>query len=484
MIELLKHNLAPLMFVGLILGMGIGYPAAFSLAAVGLFFAVIGIELGLMQPTLLNALTYNLFSVVSNDLLLAIPFFTLMGAILERSGLAEDLLEGFGQLFGGMRGGLSYAVIIVGAVLGAITGTVAASVIAMGLISLPIMMKYGYSVRHATGVIAASGTVTQLVPPSLVLVVLADQLGRSVGDMYLGAIGPSMIQIGLFCIWVWIVGMIWPNDVPPLPPEARTLHGWALFWKCVRGMVPSLVLIFVVLGTIFMGLATPTESGAMGVVGAMVLARLNGRMTKDLLVQSMETTMRITSMVVFILIGSRVFSLVFQGVNGREWIEGLLTSMPGGQVGFLIFVNLFVFFLAFFLDFFEIAFIIIPLLAPAAEKLGIDLIWFGVLLGANMQTSFMHPPFGFALFYLRGIAPREVKSSDIYWGALPWVALQLILCAIIILFPQSVTYFLDKPKTDAPKLEIQVAPPSFGGSSFGNGPSIPVLPPSPSPSGK
>jgi tripartite ATP-independent transporter DctM subunit len=480
MTEVLKHNLAPLMFVGLIVGMGIGYPAAFSLAAIGLGFAVAGIQLGLMGPELLGALAYNLFSVLSNDLLLAIPFFTLMGAILERSGLAEDLLEGFGQLFGGLRGGLSYAVIIVGAILGAITGTVAASVIAMGLIALPVMTKYGYSIRHATGVIAASGTVTQLVPPSLVLVVLADQLGKSVGDMYLGAIGPSIIQILLFCFWVWIVTMIWPASVPALPPEARTLRGWPLIWKCTRGMVPSLALIFVVLGTIFMGLATPTESGAMGVVGAILLAYANGKFSKALLVQGMETTMRITAMVVFILIGSRVFSLVFQGVGGKDWLEGLLTTLPGGQVGFLIFVNLFVFVLAFFLDFFEIAFIVIPLLTPAAEKLGIDLIWFGVLLGANMQTSFMHPPFGFALFYLRGIAPKEVKSSDIYWGAIPWVFLQLILVAIVIFFPKSVTYFLDKPKINPSKVEIRIEPPSFGspGSSpYGLPPALEIPPP-------
>ena len=476
MAELIKHNLAPLMFMGLVVGLAIGYPAAFSLGAIGLVFAVVGIQFGLMGPELLGVLAYNLFGVLSNELLLAIPFFTLMGAILERSGLAEDLLEGFGQLFGGLRGGLSYAVIIVGAILGAITGTVAASVIAMALIALPVMMRYGYSVRHATGVIAASGTVTQLIPPALVLVVLADQLGKPVGDMYLGAIGPSIIQVALFCVWVAIVSIIWPNAVPPLPPEARTLRGWALARKCIRGMVPSLALIFVVLGTIFMGLATPTESGAMGVVGAIILAYANGRFSNKLLIEGMETTMRITAMVVFILIGARVFSLVFQGVGGKEWLEGWLTSLPGGQVGFLIFVNLFVFVLAFFLDFFEIAFIVIPLLAPAAEKLGIDLIWFGVLLGATMQTSFMHPPFGFALFYLRGVAPKEVKSSDIYWGAVPWVFLQLILVAIVIFFPKSVTYLLEKPKVDPSKVEIRIEPPSFGvpaGSPFGAPPNLP-----------
>ena len=488
MIEFVTHNMAPLMFAGLVFGMIIGYPAAFSIAAVGLIFGFVGVELGLIRPDFLGNLTFQMYAVISNDLLLAIPFFTLMGTILERCGLAEDLLEGFGQLFGGLRGGLSYAVIIVGAVLGAITGTVAASVIAMGLISLPVMLKYGYSKRHATGVIAASGTITQLVPPSLVLVVLADQLGRSVGDMYKGAIGPSLIQIALFMGWVAILSVLRPLDVPALPPEARTLRGWPLFWKCTKGMVPSLILIFLVLGTIFMGLATPTEAGAMGVVGALVLAAINRRLTWQLLWQGMETTMKITAFVVFILLGARTFSLVFQGVGGKEWIEGLLTALPGGVTGFLIFVNVFVFILAFFLDFFEIAFIIIPLLAPVAEKLGIDLIWFGVLLGANMQTSFMHPPFGFALFYLRGIAPRsQVPSSDIYWGAIPWVVLQLMLCAILIFWPTSVTYFLDKPPVVDPKnIEIQI--PSFGkdggvgfqlpplGSGFGQGPSLPGFP--------
>jgi tripartite ATP-independent transporter DctM subunit len=485
-IEFVTHNMAPLMFAGLVFGMIIGYPAAFSIAAVGLFFGVIGIELGLIRPDFLGNLTYQIYGVISNDLLLAIPFFTLMGAILERCGLAEDLLEGFGQLFGGLRGGLSYAVILVGVVIGAITGTVAASVIAMGLISLPVMLKYGYSVRHTTGVIAAAGTITQLVPPSLVLVVLADQLGRSVGDMYLGAIGPSIIQTLLFMSWVFILSIIRPHEVPALPPEARTLRGWALAWKCTKGMVPSLVLIFLVLGTIFMGLATPTEAGAMGVVGALVLAAINRRLSWPLLWQGMETTMRITAFVVFILLGARTFSLVFQGVGGKEWIEHLLTSLPGGQSGFLIFVNVFVFILAFFLDFFEIAFIVIPLLAPAAEKLGIDLIWFGVLLGANIQTSFMHPPFGFALFYLRGIAPRDtVPSSDIYWGAIPWVVLQLMLVAIVIYWPGSVTYWIDSgPKMDPSKIEIRL--PNFEGGpglSFppGGGLNLPGLPSGPPP---
>jgi tripartite ATP-independent transporter DctM subunit len=457
MIHFIRENMAPLMFGGMILFMLVGYPAAFSLAAVGLFFAFIGIELGLIHPDFLGNLTYQLFGIVSNDLLLAIPFFTFMGAILERCGLAEDLLDSIGQLFGPVRAGLSYAVIFVGAILGAITGTVAASVIAMAVIAMPVMTRYGYSVRHTTGVIAASGTITQLIPPSLVLVILADQLGRSVGDMYKGAIGPSLIQIGLFCAFVFLVSLIRPQDVPALPPEARTLKGWALWGKCLRGIIPSLGLIFLVLGTIFMGLATPTEAGALGAVGAILLAAFNRTLSWQLVYQGMSVTMRLTAMVVYILIGARVFSLVFQGVGGKEWIEGMLTALPGGQTGFLVFVNIFIFLVAFFLDFFEIAFIIIPLLAPVADKLGIDLIWFGVLVCANVQTSFMHPPFGFALFYLRGIAPKSVKSSDIYWGAVPWVVMQVLLVIILIFWPGSVTYWLDRgPKVDPSTIKIEI----------------------------
>ena len=454
-----RDNMAPLMFAGMIVFMLIGYPAAFSLAATGLFFGFVGIELGLIHPDFLGNLTYQLFGIISNDLLLAIPFFTFMGAILERSGLAEDLLDSIGQLFGPIRGGLSYAVIIVGAILGAITGTVAASVIAMGVIAMQPMLKYGYSTRHTMGVIAASGTITQLIPPSLVLIVLADQLGRSVGDMYAGAIGPSLIQIVLFCLWVAIVSIVWPKDVPALPPEARTLSGLALLIKCLLGVIPSLGLIFLVLGTIFLGLATPTEAGAMGAVGALALAAANRRLTYPLLYQAMATTMRITAMVIFILIGARTFSLVFQGVGGKIWIEDLLSSLPGGQIGFLLFVNVFIFVIAFFLDFFEIAFIIIPLLAPVAAKLGIDLVWFGVLICANIQTSFMHPPFGYALFYLRGIAPPSVKSSEIYWGAIPWLCLQLVLVLILIFWPQSVTHWITHDVSIDPSRIIDLPPP-------------------------
>ena len=434
--------LAPAMFAGLIAFLLVGFPVTFSLMALGLTFGLVAIEVGYFDLVFLQALPYRVFGIMANDLLLAIPFFTFMGVILERSGLAEDLLEGIGQAFGKVPGGLAYAVIIVGAILGAITGTVAASVIAMGMISLPIMMKYGYDMKIATGSIAASGTITQVIPPSLVLIVLADQLGVSVGDMYLGAIGPSVAQILIFMAFILVVSLLAPHRVPPLPPEARTLRGWPLLWTITRGIVPSLALIFLVLGTIFLGLATPTEAGAMGVVGAIALAVANRRFSIPLMWSAMDQTMRITAMVVFILVGATVFSLVFQGVNGGKWIEHMLSGLPGGAIGFLIFVNIFIFFLAFFLDFFEIVFIVVPLLVPVAVSFDINLVWFGLMICVNMQTAFMHPPFGFALFYLRGIAPPEVKSRDIYLGSIPWIGLQLILVAALIFYPEMVTSFL------------------------------------------
>jgi tripartite ATP-independent transporter DctM subunit len=453
------ESFAPLMFAGLIIVLLIGFPVAFSLSALGLGCGFYAVWMGWFPASFMNALPLNVFGILSNDLLLAIPFFTLMGTILEKCGLAEDMLDSMGQLFGPVRGGLGYSVIIVGFILGAITGTVAGQVIAMAMISLPVMMRWGYNMRYATGVLAASGTITQLVPPSLVLVVLADQLGKSVGDMYKGAWGPSILQVLLFLLYTFILSRVKPQYVPGVPKESRTLQGWALWAKCLRGIVPSAVLIFLVLGSmgglpgITTAVCTPTEAGAMGAMGAFVLAALHKRLTWPLIKEAVLGTMRITAMVVFILIGSRVFSLVFQGVEGGRWIEGMLTGLPGGQLGFLIVVNIFIFFLAFFLDFFEIAFIIIPFLAPVAAKLGIDLVWFGVMICVNMQTSFMHPPFGFALFYLRGIAdtlyknkalPRKVESKDIYLGAIPWVLMQLVLVAIVIFFPQTVTVFLDK----------------------------------------
>jgi len=598
MIAFIIENMAPIMFVSLVVFLLLGYPAAFSLAAVGLLYALIGIELGQFHPDFLQAMPERVYGVMNNDTLLAIPFFTFMGLILERSGMAEDLLDTIGQLFGTVRGGLAYAVIFVGALLAATTGVVAASVISMGLISLPIMLRYGYDRRVASGVIAASGTLAQIIPPSLVLIVMADQLGRSVGDMYEGAFIPGIVLALLYATYVFILSVFAPKAVPGLPLEAQTLREpdtarnklilpvaalsaayaawliavrWGLFdWTApafdaiglgsairqgfwfvillgiltqpfvgivrtmtmslylvvvgsvaialfamsyadVKGgadfvvltmtitvivafvlavinkllrlkllsklaeqvvfvMVPPLGLVFLVLGTIFIGVATPTEGGAMGASGAIILALMKRRLSFDLTRQAVESTAKLSAFVIFILVGARVFSLTFYGVDGHRWVEEMLVSLPGGQTGFLIFTNAFIFVLAFFLDFFELAFIVIPLLAPAAERLGIDLIWFGVMLGVNMQTSFMHPPFGFALFYLRSVAPKDsyidrvsgkrmepVTTGQIYWGAVPFVFIQIIMVALVIAFPAMVMHYKGVAQTiDPSKIQIDL----------------------------
>jgi TRAP-type mannitol/chloroaromatic compound transport system permease large subunit len=534
MTAFLVANLAPIMFGSLIIFLLFGYPVAFSLAACGLFFGFVGIELGTINPAFLQSLPLRMFGIMQNDTLLAIPFFTFMGLILERSGMAEDLLDTIGQLFGPIRGGLAYAVILVGAMLAATTGVVAASVISMGLISLPIMLRYGYDRRVATGVIAASGTLAQIIPPSLVLIILADQLGKSVGDLYAGAFVPGFVLTGLYVGYILLVSLIKPSYVPALPAEARTIReddgtsglrslgiltvlsviaavafaktrpeGTPLDEKIVVSMcvgvgvafvaavlnkatklgllsrmaervtfvlIPPLALIFLVLGTIFLGIATPTEGGAMGAVGALVMAIARRRIDLKLMRQAMDSTMKLSCFVLFILVGATVFSLAFQGADGPIWVEHLLTGLPGGQLGFLIVVNILVFLLAFFLDFFELAFIIIPLVGPVAEKLGIDLVWFGVLLAVNMQTSFMHPPFGFALFYLRSVAPnddytdkitkkpiKKVTIEQIYWGSVPFVLIQILMVGLIIAFPGLVsTNATQGPAIDADKVLMQM----------------------------
>ncbi|MDR6830229.1 TRAP-type mannitol/chloroaromatic compound transport system permease large subunit [Bosea sp. BE271] len=548
--DFLRVNMAPVMFAALVVFLLLGYPVAFALAANGLLFALIGIELGLFQENFLQALPERIYGTMNNDVLLAVPFFTFMGLILERSGMAEDLLDTIGQLFGPVRGGLAYAVVFVGALLAATTGVVAASVISMGLISLPIMLRYGYDRRLASGVIAASGTLAQIIPPSLVLIVLADQLGRSVGDMYEGAFIPGLVLSAMYAGYVFLITMVYPNRAPGLPPEAQTLrdadgktrrfsllvvtvisltlaYGYMKLFTTVKAgadfvvltmslmvavafviallnkllklnllsrmteqvifvMVPPLALIFLVLGTIFIGVATPTEGGAMGATGAILLAISKRRLSFELLRQAVESTAKLSAFVLFILVGARVFSLTFYGVNGHLWVEHLLVGLPGGATGFLIVVNVMVFLLAFFLDFFELAFIVVPLLGPAAEKLGIDLIWFGVILGVNMQTSFMHPPFGFALFFLRSVAPKNpykdrvtgrmmepVTTGQIYWGAVPFVVIQCIMVALVVLFPQMVMHYkasavqLDQKAIDKQFDSIQI--PGLGGTGLPGG---------------
>jgi len=460
--------MAPMMFAGLAIFLLLGYPVAFALAANGLAFAFIGFELGLLQPELLQALPQRLFGIMQNQLLLAIPFFTFMGLVLERSGMAEDLLDTIGQLFGPVRGGLAYAVIFVGALLAATTGVIAASVIAMGLISLPVMLRYGYSRQLATGVICASGTLAQIIPPSIVLIVLADVLGASVGDIYLGALLPGAMLVGLLMLYVAIASGMRPAVAPALPPQARTLRGWPLYHHMLFVMVPPLVLIFLVLGSIFLGVATPTEGGAMGAVGALALAWARRRLNLVMLREALDSTTRLASFVMFILIGSTVFALVFRAVDGDLWVERLFSLVPGGVWGFVIVVNLIIFVLGFFIDFFEIAFILLPLLAPVAAKLGLDMVWFAVMIGMNLQTSFLTPPFGFALFYLRSVAPKEVATLDIYRGIVPFVGVQLVALAIVIGYPGLVTRMTGAAAVkDTTGIEIRIPP---GEAPAGTGP--------------
>ena len=515
----------PLMFLGLLFFLLTGFPVAFSLAATGLFFGLVGMEVGLFPSTLFNALPLRVFGIMQNDTLLAIPFFTLMGIVLERSRMAEDLLETVGQVFGPVRGGLGFAVILVGALLAATTGVVAAAVISMGLISLPIMLRYGYNRSIATGTITASGTLAQALPPSLVLIVLADQLGRSVGDMYAGAMLPGVMLVGLYLLFITAVAIFKPHWVPALPPEARIYREkdgsggytsllvlmlasvavavlFAIFYADVRALagkngagtgeevmiwsimvgsvfallmalankalglgwlslltqqvtfvlIPPLALIFLVLGTIFLGIATPTEGGAMGAVGALIMAGVRGRLSREVLGQALENSTKLSIFVMFILIGSTIFGFTFSAADGKLWVEALFEKLPGGQIGFLIFVNLLVFGLGFFLDFFEIAFIVVPLLAPVAEKLDINLIWFGIIIAMNLQTSFLTPPFGFALFYLRSVAPRNdyndsvtgrriprITTEQIYKGSIAFIVLQVLMVVLLLWQPQLVT---------------------------------------------
>jgi TRAP-type mannitol/chloroaromatic compound transport system permease large subunit len=539
----LFQQFVPLMFLGLFALLLTGFPVAFGLAATGLAFGFIGIEAGIFPAAMFQALPLRIFGIMQNDTLLAIPFFTFMGIILERSGMAEDLLETVGQVFGKVRGGVAIAVILVGALLAATTGVVAAAVISMGLISLPVMLRYGYSRTVATGTITASGTLAQAIPPSLVLIVLADQLGRSVGDMYSGALIPGLLLVGLYLLFIVFLAIFKPEMVPALPPEAlifkeengnsghkslfvlvlicaavgfawsRVHNGLMTQWlsrtlpsagdeivimsltlasltglalavfnhvskmhllsrlaeQVTFVLMPPLILIFLVLGTIFLGVATPTEGGAMGALGALVLAMIKGRLNMPLTKQALEATAKLASFVLFILIGSTVFSFTFNAADGHIWVEHLFKDMPGGAWGFLIVVNILVFILGCFIDFFEIAFIIIPLLAPVAEKIlpglvpGMTpdqaMIWFGVIIAMNLQTSFLTPPFGFALFYLRSVAAKfdykdrvtgklipSVKTSEIYKGSIAFICLQLTMLVMVIIFPVLVTGGIEQTK--------------------------------------
>ena len=427
------------MFAGALVLLSVGFPVAFSLGGVAILFALIGAAVGEFSFGFFNAMPSRIFGIMANYTLLAIPYFIFLGSMLEKTGIAEKLLETMGILFGRVRGGLALAVVIVGALLAASTGVVAATVVAMGLISLPIMLRYGYSKELAAGVIVASGTLGQIIPPSVVLVVLGDQLGIPVGDLFIGSLIPGLMMATAFALHVLIVAFLKPEVAPALPTSVR-IGGQKLFVRVITVMLPPLLLIMVVLGSIFFGIATPTEAGALGSVGAIVLAAVNRQLSWSALREVCDATMRITTMVMFILLGSTAFSLVFRGLGGDRFMENLLMEIPGGTIGFLIVNMLVIFLLGFFIDFFEIAFIVIPIFAPVAQQLGIDLVWYGVIVGANLQTSFLTPPFGFALFYLRGVAPPELKTEDIYRGAIPFILLQLLVLALIIIFPQIVSF--------------------------------------------
>lgn len=538
------NNFVPLLFAGLLGFLLSGFPVAFALAAAGLSFGLLGIALDLFPPVLFQALPLRVFGIMQNDTLLAVPFFTFMGIVLERSGIAEDLLETAGQVFGPLRGGVALSVIAVGALLAATTGVVSAAVMSMGLISLPVMLRYQYNRGIATGVIMASGVLAQAIPPSVVLIVLADQLGRSVGDMYAGAMVPGLLLVCVYAIFIVGLAFVRPAWVPALPPEARNFReansstghrsllvlslisavaalGWSRVHESVLGgnggqgevlvlsisagaatalllasidrflprpvlsrlavrvtlmLIPPLILIFLVLGTIFLGVATPTEGGAMGAVGALVLAVVRRRLDFPLLRQAVDYTAQLTCFVVFILIGATVFSFAFNAADGHIWVEHLFNRLPGGETGFLVAVMALVFVLGCFLDFFEIAFIVIPILAPVADKMGIDLIWFGVLIAMNLQTSYLTPPFGFALFFLRSVAPqsdyidrvtqraiRKVTTPQIYSGSIAFVLLQLLMVGVLLARPDLVTGQLDSgPKIDARSVEIEVERGGYG----------------------
>jgi len=428
--------LGPTMFLGALVILGIGYPVAFSLGATAIVFGIIGVSLGIFDPIIIRAMPSRIFNVMSNYTLLAIPYFIFLGSMLEKSGLAEDLLDTMGILFGPIRGGLAISVVVVGALLAATTGVVAATVVAMGLISLPIMLRYGYNKELACGVICAAGTLGQIIPPSVVLVVLGDQIGVSVGRLFLGSLIPGLLLSAALAFYCWVVALLKPEMAPALPLSARSISGAALAKRVFQVMIPPLLLIVAVLGSIFFGISTATEAGAVGALGATLLAAANRRLTWKNFIAVCDATMRATTMVIFILIGSTAFALVFRALSGDKFVFDLMANLPGGAWGFLVVSMLIVFFLGFFIDFFEICFIVIPLFVPVAKALGFDLIWFGVLLGANLQTSFLTPPFGFALFYLRGVAPPGITTSDIYRGVIPFIAIQLTIVIILIFFPQ------------------------------------------------
>jgi tripartite ATP-independent transporter DctM subunit len=435
--------LAIAMFVGFFIILMSGYPVAFSFAGTAIVFGGIGLAVGAFDLNRLLLLPNIWFGTMSNFTLLAIPFFIFLGAVFEKSGLAAELLETVGILMGPLRGGVALAVVIVGTLLAATTGVVAATVIMMGMLSLPVMLRYGYDKQLATGVIVAAGTLAQLIPPSLVLVVLSDQIGVSVGDLFLGALIPGLMLAGSYALYVLGVAWFKPEAAPALPLEVRSIDGKTLLRKVIKAVLPPLILIFAVLGSIFFGIATPTEAGAVGAVGACILAALNRRLNWNLIHDSAHATATVTALVVMILFCSSFFSVVFDGLGGKTLITDLLINLPGGYVTFIIVSNIAIFLLGVFLEFVEICFIAMPLFVPAAQHLGIDMVWFGVVMAINLQTAFISPPVGFSLFYLQSVAPKEVKTIEIHKSAIPFMVLQIVVLILVIAFPQMVRWLVD-----------------------------------------
>ncbi|MDO8437907.1 MAG: TRAP transporter large permease subunit [Nitrosomonadaceae bacterium] len=422
------------MFLVCLVMLALGFPVAFTFGGVALIFGLYAEGLQLFQ-----LVAERMYSIMTNVTLMAVPLFIFMGLVLERSGIAERMLESMGSLFGRVRGGLAASTVLVGMVLAASTGVVGASVVTMGLIALPVMLKYNYDKRLASGVICASGTLGQIIPPSIILIILGDVLQQPVGDLYRAALVPGLLLVAFYIIYILILAFTRKDVAPAMPINDAPLA--AQYWTAFKAIVPALALVMIVLGTVFAGIATPTESAAMGAVGAVMLALISGNFKFPMLHQvAMETT-KITAMVFTILAGATFFSMVFTYTGGDEAVEQLIQNLPGGKWGFIVLSMLAIFLLGFFIDFVEIAYIFVPMIAPILVTLGIDPLWFGILIALNLQTSFLTPPFGFALFYLRGVAPPAVSTTDIYRGVIPFIFLQLLVLAVIMAFPGMISPF-------------------------------------------
>ncbi|MBD3840919.1 MAG: TRAP transporter large permease subunit [Campylobacterales bacterium] len=422
-----------------------GFPVAFTFGGVALIFGIYaegfasGMEEGFIEHLfmgmqLFDMMPFRIYSIMNNTILMAIPLFIFMGIMLQKTRLAEQLLESMGLLFGSVRGGLAISTILVGTLLAASTGVVGASVVAMGVISLPVMLKYGYCKKLATGTICASGTLGQIIPPSIVLIILGDVLGVAVGDLFKAAVIPGLVLVGVYITYVLVISYF-NKDLAPAMPNDSDAPKKVQILQAVKAIIPTLALIIVVLGSIFAGIATPTESSAVGGIGAILLAIIYKQFSFEILKETTIETVKITAMVFTILLGATAFSMVFSYTGGEELVEEFMTNLPGEKWGFLVLVMLSILILGFFIDFVEITFIVIPIIYPIAQMLNIDMIWFGILIAMNLQTSFLTPPFGFSLFYLKGVAPKGVQTLDIYKGVIPFILIQILVLASIIVFP-------------------------------------------------